>query len=160
MKADKIFWQGRVTDLHLAESASLPMQARPELSLIAGVGIDGDRYATEKGFYSDRPEPGRQVTLFEFETLEALKRDHGVILTAADHRRNITVKGVPLNHLVGRRFKVGECLLEATRLSTPCKHIEDVTGKNISRWLINRCGLNCIIVTGGVVKTGDAVQPE
>ncbi len=159
MSSNQTSWQGIVTHLHLTERGSMPMTSRDQMSLIAGVGIEGDRYATEQGFYSDRPEPGRQITLFEIETLEALKRDHDVELTPDEHRRNVTVQGVPLNHLVGRRFKVGDCVLEATRLSTPCKHIEDITGKTISRWLINRSGLNCIIVSGGQIKIGDAVQP-
>ena len=148
-----------MTSLHLTERASLPMQSVEHLKLIAGVGIEGDRYSNEQGYYSDRPEPGRQITLFEIETLEALKRDHDVVLEANEHRRNITVTNTPLNHLVGLRFKVGPCILEATRLSTPCKHIEDITGKTISRWLINRSGLNCIIVEGGEIRVGDEVLP-
>lgn len=152
-------WQGKITSLHLTQRASQPMQSVEQLKLIAGVGIEGDRYSNEQGYYSDRPEPGRQITLFEIETLEALKRDHDVVLEANEHRRNITVTNTPLNHLVGLRFKVGDCLLEATRLSTPCKHIEDVTGKTISRWLINRSGLNCIIVEGGDIRVGDEVLP-
>ena len=154
------FWQGIVTHLHWTERGSMPMQRADNLELIAGVGIKGDRYATEQGFYSDRPEPGRQITLFEIETLEALQRDHGVELTPDEHRRNVTVQGVPLNHLVNRQFRIGECLFEATRLSTPCQHIEDITKKTISRWLINRSGLNCIIVTGGLIKPGDIVKSE
>jgi len=152
-------WTGAVTHLATAPAASAPMCLMPSLNLIEGIGIDGDRYASGKGFYSDLPEPGRQITLFEMETLEALKRDHGIDLGPEEHRRNVTVRGVPLNHLVGRRFWLGAALLEGTRLSTPCKHVEDVTGKVISRWLIHRSGLNCIILKGGVVHSGDIVRP-
>ena len=152
-------WAGIVTHLHTAVAGSEPMVAHDRVNLIQGVGVDGDRYATQRGFYSDRPEPGRQITLFETETLDALQRDHGVLLKPFEHRRNITVRGVPLNHLVGARFVLGETVLEATRLSTPCKHIEDITGKVISRWLIHRSGLNCIIVKGGSVSVGDALRP-
>lgn len=135
------------------------MQAAQSLDLIAGVGVAGDRYATETGFYSHLPEPGRQITLFEIETLEALARDHEVDFSPQEHRRNVTVRGVPLNHLVGQQFRLGETLLEATRLSTPCQHIQEVTGKTIGRWLIHRSGLNCIILKGGVVRIGDSVAP-
>ena len=152
-------WKGVVVHLHYATAGSQPMLAAEQLELEAGVGIVGDRYATGKGFYSDLPEPGRQITLFEIETLEAMRRDHKTELAPHEHRRNVTVQGVPLNHLVGRRFKLGETVLEATRLSTPCKHIEDVTGKVISRWMIHRSGLNCIILEGGVVRIGDVVVP-
>ena len=152
-------WRGSVVSLHLAPRAFLPMRSSAELTLLEGEGIEGDRYRSGTGFYSHLPEPGRQITLFEEETIDALKRDHGVELTAADHRRNVTTRGVPLNHLVGRRFRLGNTLLEATRLSTPCKHIEEVTGQAIFNLLLNRSGLNAKILTGGIVRIGDIIQP-
>jgi len=153
-------WTGVVRFLHKTPRAFLPMRSFPELMLIAGRGIDGDRYmiGQEAGFYSHKPEEGRQVTLFELETLEALRRDHGIELKPEEHRRNVTVEGVPLNHLVGRRFRLGEALLEATRLSTPCRHIEEILGKAVFDPLINRSGLNCRIIEGGVVRVGDVVK--
>jgi len=67
---------------------------------------------------------------------------------------------VPLTHLVGRRFWLGETLLEATRLSIPCRHIEEIAGKAIFDPLINRSGLNCRILQGGIVRVGDTVRNE
>jgi len=153
-------WTGVVRYLHITPRAFLPMRAMPELRLIEGKGIEGDRYmiGREEGFYSHKPEEGRQVTLFEFETLVALKRDANIELGPGEHRRNVTVEGVPLTHLVGRQFWLGETLLEATRLSIPCRHIEDITGKAIFDPLINRSGLNCKILKGGTVRVGDAVR--
>ncbi len=153
-------WSGIVRYLHLTPRAFLPMRAMPELKLIEGIGIEGDRYmiGREEGFYSAKPEEGRQVTLFEIETLNALKRDHNIELTPAEHRRNVTVEGVPLTHLVGRKFWLGETLLESTRLSIPCRHIEEITGKAIFDPLINRSGLNCKILKGGIVRVGDTVR--
>jgi MOSC domain-containing protein YiiM len=153
-------WTGVVRYLHITPRAFLPMRAMPELQLIEGKGIEGDRYmiGREEGFYSHKPEPGRQVTLFEFETLVALERDANIELGPEEHRRNVTTQGVPLTHLVGRQFWLGETLLEATRLSIPCRHIEEITGKAIFDPLINRSGLNCRILKGGTVRVGDAVR--
>ena len=158
---ESMHWQGLVRHLYLAPRASLPMQEMSELSLIAGVGVKGDRYhlGLEAGHYSHVPEEGRQVTLLEIETLWALKRDHDIELTAAEHRRNVTVEGVPLTHLVGRRFWLGPVLLEGTRLSVPCRYIEELTGKLLFKPLINRAGLNCKIITGGTVRVGAPVKP-
>ncbi|MEL7215365.1 MAG: MOSC domain-containing protein [Pseudomonadota bacterium] len=150
---------GSILHLHRTAKGGDPMEPLTEMQLIVGRGIKGDRYLLETGTYSHLPEPGRQITLFEVETLDALARDHDISLAPHEHRRNVTVEGVPVNHLVGRRFRVGETVLEGTRLSTPCKHIEEVTGKTISRWLIHRCGLNCIIVEGGAIRPGDAIRP-
>jgi MOSC domain-containing protein YiiM len=153
-------WSGLVRFLHITPRAFLPMRAMSELTLVPGKGIAGDRYmiGSEEGFYSHKPEEGRQVTLFELETLIALKRDVNIELGPHEHRRNVTTEGVPLNHLVGKRFWLGETLLEATRLSIPCRHIEEITGKAIFDPLINRSGLNCKIIQGGVVKVGDIVR--
>src|SRR5882757_2433281 len=98
-------WAGFVRFLHLTPRAFLPMRSMQELTLVAGRGIEGDRYmiGREEGFYSHKPEEGRQVTLFELETLVALKRDANIELAPEEHRRNVTVEGVPLTHLVGRR---------------------------------------------------------
>jgi MOSC domain-containing protein YiiM len=153
-------WTGIVRHLHITPRAFLPMRSMAELRLIEGKGVEGDRYmiGREEGFYSNKPEEGRQITLFEFETLVALKRDANIDLAPEEHRRNVTVEGVPLTHLVGRQFWLGESLLEATRLSIPCRHIEEITGKAIFDPLINRSGLNCKILTGGTVRVGDAVR--
>ena len=70
-------WQGIVRFLHRTPRAFLPMRSFPMLELVEGRGIEGDRYLAgqETGFYSHKPEEGRQITLFEMETLDALRRD-------------------------------------------------------------------------------------
>ncbi|AQV96288.1 MOSC domain-containing protein [Cupriavidus necator] len=153
-------WTGVVRYLHLTPRALLPMKSFEQLTLVAGRGIEGDRYILghEAGSYSHMTDEGRQITVFEIETLEALARDCKITLHPEEHRRNVTVQGVPLNHLVGRQFWLGETLLEALRLSTPCRHIERALGKAVFEPLINRAGLNCKIVKGGIVRVGDIVR--
>ncbi len=154
-------WTGVVAHLHVAARAFLPMRAQEAIELVAGRGILGDRYmlGVEQGFYSEKPEEGRQVTLFEEEALEAISRDYGIEMTPDEHRRNVTTRGVALNHLVGRRFRLGPCLLEATRLSVPCRHIEEILEKPVFDPMVHRSGLNCRILEGGTVRVGDAVRP-
>lgn len=154
-------WLGTVAHLHITARAFLPMRGQEAITLVAGRGIEGDRYmlGIEEGFYSAKPEEGRQVTLFEEEALECIRRDHGIELRPEEHRRNVTTRGVPLTHLVGHRFRLGPCLLEATRLSIPCRHIEEILEKPVFDPMINRSGLNCRILEGGVVRVGDAIQP-
>lgn len=128
------------------------------LNLVVSVGIEGDRNFSKSGFYFDRPEEGQQITLFEEETLVALKRDYGIDLAAQDHRRNITTRDVTLNHLVGETLEIGECLLEFIRLSTPCRHIEQITGKGIFEPLLHRFGLHARILCSGIVRIGDMIK--
>ena len=144
--------------IHIAEVASAPMRALAEARLVPGVGIEGDRYATRTGTYSDRHNVDREVTLIEFETLEALARDHAIELAPHEHRRNLTTRGVPLNHLVGRSFRVGECVLHGERLNAPCLYLEDLLGKKVFKPLLNRSGLNCRILAGGTIRPGIAIE--
>jgi len=151
-------WQGRLRHIHIAPQGRAPMQALDRVRAIAGFGLDGDRYATGRGHYSEFPDV-REVTLIEVETLIALARDHGTTLEPFEHRRNLTVEGLPLNHLVGRRFHVGPVLLEGGRLNTPCRYLDLLTGKIVCDLLTHRSGLNCRIIEGGEIRIGDAVHP-
>lgn len=152
-------WQGILAAIHVADEASQPMRALSDACIVVGVGIPGDRYAERTGTYSARHHIDRQVTLIEQETLEALARDHGVGLAPHEHRRNLTTRGVPLNHLVGRYFKVGECVLYGGRLNVPCRYLEDLLGRKVFKPLINRSGLNARVIVGGMLRTGDAISP-
>ena len=133
------------------------MEAQPEARLNTGIGIEGDRYATGLGTYSKRPHVDRQVTLIEVETLEALARDRRIELLPHEHRRNLTTRGVPLNHLVGHYLRVGSCVLYGGRLNVPCMHLEQLVGKPVFKPLLNRSGLNCRIVVGGSIRVGDRI---
>lgn len=155
-------WNGTVSHLHVTARAFLPMRSQESIELVAGRGIVGDRYMMghEQGFYSEKPEEGRQVTLFESEALDAILRDYKIELLPEEHRRNITTVGVPLNWLVGKRFRIGSCIVEATRLSVPCRHIEQILGKAVFDPMVHRSGLNCRILVGGTVRVGNAIEPE
>jgi MOSC domain-containing protein YiiM len=152
-------WTGLLEHIHITDAGRAAMQRLDQAKLIVDKGIEGDRYFLGTGTYSMKPEAGRQVTLIEAETLEALARDEGIDLAPHEHRRNLTVTGVPLNHLVGRQFRVGAVLLEGTRLNFPCKYLELVTGKTVYQPLLNRSGLNCRIIEGGSIRPGDTLTP-
>lgn len=153
-------FRGQVVDLCSAPRSFLPMRSFHELELETNNGVVGDRYAARIGFYSDLHHDGRQVTLFEVETLEAIERDYKIPLSTRDHRRNITTRGVPLNHLVGQRFRVGETLLEGVMLSVPCRHIEQITGKEIFNAMLHRSGLMAKIIRGGKIFINDIIELE
>jgi MOSC domain-containing protein YiiM len=157
-------WSGRLLHIHIAESASAPMAELAQAKLVAGRGIEGDRYFKGVGTYSPKPDV-REVTLIEMEVLDAIARGdppapgETVKLAPADHRRNLTTQGVPLNHLVGKRFRIGEAVLVGGRLNFPCKYLERLLGVPVYMALVNRSGLNCRIEAGGMIRKGDAVTP-
>jgi MOSC domain-containing protein YiiM len=156
-------WRGRLLHIHIAPAASRPMEELEEGNLVAGRGIEGDRYFLGTGTYSPKPD-AREVTLFEIEVLEALARNDPPLqagpiqIEPGHHRRNLTVRGVPLGHLVGKRFRVGGVVLKGGRLNFPCKYLEKLLGLPVYQPLYNRSGLNCRIEQGGIIKRGDSIE--
>jgi len=124
-------WRGILLHIHIAPAASYEMEELTEALCVAGRGIEGDRYYNGTGTYSPKPDV-REVTLIEQEALDALARNDPpvqggpLLLAPHQHRRNLTVSGVPLNHLVGHRFRVGEVVLRGGRLNFPCKYLEEL----------------------------------
>lgn len=146
---------GRVEGIFITTTAGAPMQALATATLVAGRGIEGDRYFLGTGFYSDGRD-GRQLTLIAAEVLEALA-DDGVHLAPVECRRNIVTRGIALNSLVGQRFRVGavECL--GIRLCPPCVHLEELTRPGLLRPLAHTGGLRAHVLTDGAVRVGDGV---
>jgi len=82
------------------------------------------------------------------------------IAAPAASRRNITTRGVPLNHLVGRRFRVGDVVLEGRRLCEPCEHLQSLTKPGVLKALVHRGGLRADIVVGGTIRLSDPILPD
>jgi MOSC domain-containing protein YiiM len=150
-------WKGKVESIHIASAAMGPVQALDHAVLIPGVGLEGDRYALKQGtFY--KPEPAYELTLIEAEAMEALRRDYQVEVAPGDARRNIVTRDVPLNHLVGREFTIGEVRIRGIRLCEPCDHLQKVTGKQVIKGLRHRGGLRAQILTQGAIRVGDTIK--
>ena len=161
-------WQGNVMSIHIAREASAPMHVVTEVRAVPGRGLEGDRYFLGTGHYSGRPSHGgREVTLIEMESIEALWRGVvnasgerlGIKLSPADSRRNIATAGVPLNHLVDREFWVGTVRMRGARLCEPCTYLEGRTQPGVVAGLVHRGGLRASILTEGVIRAGDVVRP-
>lgn len=154
---------GEIVSIHVAPKAEASMRALSEVRAVAGRGLEGDRYFDMMGTYSrkrgpDRPD--RQLTLIEWEALEALGRDYDVDLDPGDARRNLVTRGVPLNHLVGRTFRAGDVLLRGLRLCEPCRHLAGLVQADVVPGLIHRGGLRAEILTTGTIRVGDPLVEE
>ena len=148
-------WTGTLEHIHITPAKSQPMRRVEEARLVAGRGIEGDRYLLGTGTYSIKPGEDRQVTLIEAEMLARVAADCGHEIGIDEHRRNLTVSGVPLQHQVGLRFRVGEALLEGVRINQPCKYLNLMLKRDVYMALWNRSGLNCKVVEGGTIRPGD-----
>lgn len=152
--------KGKVVAIYITPRGGAPMVEVSTVRAVTGKGLEGDRYADGLGTYSAQPGTGREVTLIEVETIESLAREYDVEMGPAETRRNLVTLGLPLNHLVGREFRVGDVTLRGTRLCEPCNHLETLTRPGVRRGLIHRGGLRAEIINGGVIRAGDAATTE
>lgn len=152
-------FRGTVVSIHIAKKAGAPTEQCERIEAIAGRGLQGDRYfdGIASGYWSKHPGAGRQITLIEVESIDALEQEKKVVIAPAQARRNLVTRGVPLNHLVGREFQVGEVRLRGARLCEPCDYLEGLTTKGVLTGLIHRGGLRADIVSGGTIRAGDAI---
>ena len=81
-------------------------------------------------------------------------------LAPGEARRNVVTRGIDLNALVGRRFRVGDAECVGRRLCEPCAHLQRLTHPGILRDLVHRGGLRADILEGGAIRVGDTVVPD
>jgi len=150
---------GRLLGIYTAPREGAPMVAHDAIDALAGRGLAGDRYALAAGTYSGMriEDAQRAVTLFARETLDAVAAEHGIELAAHETRRNLLVDGVPLNDLVGTRFRVGAVEMRGVDLAHPCAYLESLTRPGVLRALVDRGGLRAEILTSGSIAIGDEV---
>jgi MOSC domain-containing protein YiiM len=149
-------WEGKLVSIHIGMVAA-SLESVAEARVVPGKGIEGDRYFDGSGTWSNHPGNGREVTLIEIEALEALARESEIQLGPGDSRRNLLTRGVPLNHLVGREFRVGEVRLKGMRLCEPCEHLEGLTRKGVKAGLAHRGGLRAEAISAGTIRAGDSI---
>jgi hypothetical protein len=143
---------GVVAAIVLAPAAEAPLRSVEVAEAIAGRGLLGDRYADGAGTFSAGGGRGHDLTLVAAEVLE------DVGLDPVEARRNLIVRGVDLDALRGRRFRVGavECL--GQRRCEPCAHLERLTRPGVLRALAHRGGLRADILRSGELRVGDPVE--
>ena len=141
---------GRVEWIGLRAARDVPMTAVPHALAVAGGGLQGDRYASASG--------KRGITLIQAEHLPAIAALSGhATVSPALLRRNVVVSGLPLIALKGRRFRVGDVVLEGTEECDPCARMEAALGLGGYNAMLGHGGLCARIIGGGEFACGDAV---
>ena len=144
---------GKVAGIYIAAARGAAVEALDEVRAVPKQGLEGDRHFKEQPVRSRR-----EITLVEIEAIEALARDHEITIAAGDTRRQIVTRGISLNDLVGKRFRVGEVECRGTILCHPCQHLEELTVPGVREGLTERGGLCAQILTEGTIRLGDEVQ--
>jgi MOSC domain-containing protein YiiM len=136
-----------VVGIHVAADHGGPVEAVASVRARAGMGLEGDRHFSPAGDAA----PGEALTLVEEEVVEE------VGLRPGGTRRQVTVRGVRLNDLIGRRFRVGEVECYGVEICEPCLTLERNTRPGIIRDLVHRGGINADILSDGTIAVGDEV---
>jgi MOSC domain-containing protein YiiM len=134
--------------IHLGTAGEPDLWTVDEVRAVEGKGLEGDRH-----FHDEGAPAGQALTLVAAEVVE------DVGLRPGETRRQVTVRGVDVNGLVGKRFRVGEVECFGVELCEPCAHLERMTRPGIIKELTHRAGVNADILVGGVIRVGDAVVP-
>jgi MOSC domain-containing protein YiiM len=148
---------GTVERVFVAGAGGEAMRPVEAVQAVAGRGLDGDRYATRRGYWTDVDEC--QVTLIRGEDLDEIAASSGVAVQDGQHRRNIVTRGVDLRALAGRRFRIGAATFAYDRPRPPCRYIESITEPGMTRALAARRGGICVrVVESGLVRAGDEIE--
>ena len=148
---------GRVELIALAAEAEGPMRAVSTAEAVEGRGLLGDRYERRAGTFLSTGGRGYDLTLVEAEALEELSAK-GVELSPVEARRNLVVRGLALDDLIGQRFLGGEVECVGRRRCGPCSHLERLTRPGVLRGLVHRGGLRADVLSGGEIQIGDRVE--
>lgn len=150
------------------------MQSVDTGTLVAGKGLEFDRYCTLSGTYSHirvskllpgQRKPGRQLTLVSADSVEAALKRNGLQVPASlrNLRRIIEVRGLSCESILaaaGRVIKLGPpCRVLVHRQSVPCMYNEKkncISGMMEAIW--NEAGVSCEVLTGGPIGVGDVVE--
>ena len=151
---------GAVEGIFLVGARGADREAVKRVRVLAGRGPEGDRH-----FRGERARPneegmGRDLTLIEAEALEGLAGGAGIELEPGEHLRNVVTRGVRLDDLIGKPFRVGGVRCVGVEPCHPCRRLERHTGRSgLLKGLAGRGGLRADVVRGGEIAVGDAVEP-
>jgi MOSC domain-containing protein YiiM len=158
----------RLLEIQIADDKGLPMRSVPSIKAIEGIGLEGDRYATGKGAFSNSKPPrniDRHMSLIESEAIADVRTQENIDVTFADTRRNVLTIGIRLNTLVGKQFYIGDVLVEGVELCDPCGRPGTLSGKEDVRARFkeafeNRGGLRVRVLGTGEIQQGDVIRLE
>ena len=115
-----------------------------------GHGLFGDRFKARSN--------AREVTLIQAEHIDAVAKMMGVEQISPEIlRRNIVVSVLNLLALKGKRFKVGDAILEYTGLAHPCSKMEEALGPGGYDAMRGLGGITSSIVSSGQINLADKV---
>ena len=70
------------------------------------------------------------------------------------------MRGVRVNDLIGKRFRIGDVECLGVEICEPCRHLQGLTRPGITKDLVHRGGLRADILAGGTISVGDRLLED
>ena len=143
----------KVFKLGITSDNNKKIQEVESINVLANKGIVGDRH------FDDYNDPYCQLSLIESENIDYYNTKFGLNINYVDFRRNIITRGIELNHLVGKKLKIGNVEVEGIDLCRPCKHLTEILNQeNILKEFLRKGGLRCQILSSSKILVGDTIK--
>lgn len=126
------------------QAGDAPTEPIVSVRLDPGHGIPGDRFCASR----------YPITFFSLEVAEAVAEVFPAATDLTLFRRNIIIRGINLNELIGERFAIGGVVFEGISHCSPCPWMDAVMGKGVYKMMIGRGGLRAKVIAGGTLKCG------
>jgi MOSC domain-containing protein YiiM len=149
--------RGAVEAIYVAQRGGARPERVGEVRALEGRGLEGDRYSEGTGHWSRFGMRACEVTLVEAEDLEAMEGGAGVRVTDGEHRRNVVIRGLDLDDLRRKRFRIGEAIFEYQKPCSICRHVERLTEPGMTEALKGRGGICARVIEGQTIREGDPI---
>jgi MOSC domain-containing protein YiiM len=143
---------GEVVSIHLVRQRDGAAEAVDRVMALTNYGLDGDSRS--------RQNRGGQLTLIEAEALAEIGHVLGYPVPPGASRRQIVVRGIRLNELIGQRVRLGAARVFVETPCDPCARMEKTIGAGAWAALEGRGGVRCHVLTGGEICLGDPLIEE
>ena len=141
-----------IISIHVVQKKNAAAESCNHVTVRSNFGIVGDHR-------SEKFQIG-QITLIEADTIAAMSRKLGYDIPDGASRRQIMVKGIKLNELIGRNLRMGQILVRVEDKCNPCKNMETEIGPGAEEAMNDKGGIHCRIIEGGDLHVGDKITVE
>lgn len=147
----------RVAAIFVVVASGAPLRSVPSVRAVAGVGLEGDRYATGDGHWP--ADVSDEVTLIATGDVREIGARVGREVPAKLLRRNLLLDSPASVGLIGRRFRIGAATFQGLRACSPCGHLEALTAiEGLRRGMRGVGGVRARVLETGDISVGAAVE--
>ena len=142
----------KVFKLGISSKNNQEIKEVESIEVLADKGVVGDRH------FKNFNDPYCQLSLIESENIDHYNIKYGLNISYINFRRNIITKGIQLNELAGKKFKIGNVEVEGVDLCRPCRHLTEILSQNnILKEFLRKGGLRCKILSSSKITIGDKI---